>query len=353
MLGIVSCTKHGVSRNSAYFIMRAEEPVRTYEMEGTFGFKTGEFVDYDELLGIANVTEKPELEIRDVQARIEGFARLAIKNEEYKTGNPALDAVTHRMWQKLQGAASVIIRKMLVSAPIIVRFHNDADGSSGAYSLYLSAKEFASAFSLKTNFVWLMQRGISYSTFDSDNDTLIANNYSCIEKPLLILIDFGTNTDSNGGLEEVRERFDIVWLDHHPLIPEFEGASLEDYINTWQFGGDSDYTAGLLTSVLCKTFSGVDTREQEGASLIGERSGNLRKSQIVWLDHWVAACLVPLAVWILLSGLDDLFIDLVFFLTGRRQFPWPAESELDQAPQSRIAILVPLWREYRVIAIRN
>ena len=252
--------------------MRAEEPVRTYEMEGTFGFKTGEFVDYDELLGIANVTEKPELEIRDVQARIEGFARLAIKNEEYKTGNPALDAVTHRMWQKLQGAASVIIRKMLVSAPIIVRFHNDADGSSGAYSLYLSAKEFASAFSLKTNFVWLMQRGISYSTFDSDNDTLIANNYSCIEKPLLILIDFGTNTDSNGGLEEVRERFDIVWLDHHPLIPEFEGASLEDYINTWQFGGDSDYTAGLLTSVLCKTFSGVDTREQEGASLIGDYS---------------------------------------------------------------------------------
>ena len=69
----------------------------------------------------------------------------------------------------------------------------------------------------------------------------------------------------------------------------------------------------------------------------------------MWLNHWVAACLVPLAVWILLSGLDDLFIDLVFFLTGRKQFPWPAESELDQAPQRRIAILVPLWREYRVI----
>ena len=69
----------------------------------------------------------------------------------------------------------------------------------------------------------------------------------------------------------------------------------------------------------------------------------------MWLDHWVVACLVPLAVWILLSGLDDLFIDLVFFATGRKQFPWPAESELDQAPQRRIAILVPLWREYRVI----
>jgi adsorption protein B len=69
----------------------------------------------------------------------------------------------------------------------------------------------------------------------------------------------------------------------------------------------------------------------------------------VLFDHWVAACLVPLAVWILLSGLDDLFIDLVFFLTGRKQFRRPAESELDQAPQRRIAILVPLWREFRVI----
>lgn len=69
----------------------------------------------------------------------------------------------------------------------------------------------------------------------------------------------------------------------------------------------------------------------------------------MWLDHWVAACLVPAAIWILLSGLDDLFIDLVYFLTGRKQFSWPADSELDQAPERRIAILVPLWREHRVI----
>ncbi len=69
----------------------------------------------------------------------------------------------------------------------------------------------------------------------------------------------------------------------------------------------------------------------------------------MWLDHLVVACLVPLAVWILLSGLDDLFIDLIFFLTGRKQVGWPAESELDQAPERRIAIFVPLWREHSVI----
>ena len=69
----------------------------------------------------------------------------------------------------------------------------------------------------------------------------------------------------------------------------------------------------------------------------------------MWLDHWVAACLVPVAVWILLSGLDDLFIDLAFLLTGRKQFRWPADAELDEAPERRIAILVPLWREHGII----
>jgi hypothetical protein len=62
----------------------------------------------------------------------------------------------------------------------------------------------------------------------------------------------------------------------------------------------------------------------------------------------VVACLVPVAVWILLNGLDDLLIDLVFFCR-RREFPWPSEAELTQAAQRRIAILVPLWQEHAVI----
>jgi len=70
----------------------------------------------------------------------------------------------------------------------------------------------------------------------------------------------------------------------------------------------------------------------------------------VWLDQCVAACLIPLAVWILLSGLDDLWITLVFCSRHRREFPWPSEEELASARQGRIAILLPLWREYNVIA---
>src|ERR1043165_6594102 len=68
-----------------------------------------------------------------------------------------------------------------------------------------------------------------------------------------------------------------------------------------------------------------------------------------WLDHSVVACLVPLAIWILLSGIDDLFISLIYLLPRRNRFAWPSESDLDRAPERSIAIFVPLWNEHRVI----
>ncbi len=63
----------------------------------------------------------------------------------------------------------------------------------------------------------------------------------------------------------------------------------------------------------------------------------------------MVVCLAPLAFWILLSGLDDLFVVLVWLIPRRKQFPWPAGAELDGAPERRIAVFVPLWNEQRVI----
>jgi len=51
----------------------------------------------------------------------------------------------------------------------------------------------------------------------------------------------------------------------------------------------------------------------------------------------------------LLSGLDDLFITLVYLLPGRKRFVWPLKGDLDRTAERRIAILVPLWNEYSVI----
>src|SRR5262245_21204938 len=51
----------------------------------------------------------------------------------------------------------------------------------------------------------------------------------------------------------------------------------------------------------------------------------------------------------LLSGLDDLFITIVYLLPARRKFVSPLKSDLERAAERRIAILVPLWNEHAVI----
>jgi len=70
----------------------------------------------------------------------------------------------------------------------------------------------------------------------------------------------------------------------------------------------------------------------------------------------VLTLLVPLAVAILISGVDDLIVDLFWgcarlkdrLRPSARMFP-PGERQLASAPVQRIAILLPLWKEHEVI----
>jgi bacteriophage N4 adsorption protein B len=76
-----------------------------------------------------------------------------------------------------------------------------------------------------------------------------------------------------------------------------------------------------------------------------------------FVDHAVLWALAPLALMILISGLDDLVIDVVWaadWLRNRLRpeadlFP-PGPRQLESAPVRRIAIIIPLWHEHQVIA---
>ena len=75
------------------------------------------------------------------------------------------------------------------------------------------------------------------------------------------------------------------------------------------------------------------------------------------IDGVLVRSFAPLAVAILVNGLDDLVIDAAwawFWLKAKlrpaaRLFP-PGSRQLDSAPRRRIAVLVPLWREHEVAA---
>src|ERR1044072_6432035 len=74
------------------------------------------------------------------------------------------------------------------------------------------------------------------------------------------------------------------------------------------------------------------------------------------MDRWIVATVIPLAAWILLSGPDHLFVDLVccwqylrvrLFLFERLRVA--SSADLGRWPRRRIAIFVPLWHESGVI----
>jgi adsorption protein B len=70
------------------------------------------------------------------------------------------------------------------------------------------------------------------------------------------------------------------------------------------------------------------------------------------IDAFVGACIAPLAIAILISGLDDMVVDLVWLwarLRDRRSKPAVQESEPKTSQEKRIAIFVPLWHEHVVI----
>jgi bacteriophage N4 adsorption protein B len=74
------------------------------------------------------------------------------------------------------------------------------------------------------------------------------------------------------------------------------------------------------------------------------------------LDHWIAVLLAPLAVWVFLNGIDDLFMAIAG-LCSRLQERFsahpghriPTDAEIDAVPPRPMAVFVALWREHRVI----
>ena len=65
----------------------------------------------------------------------------------------------------------------------------------------------------------------------------------------------------------------------------------------------------------------------------------------------MAACLFPAAVAILISGLDDLFLNSVFLYAWlRRKARGVLKEEHSADSEKAIAIFVPLWHEYAVIS---
>ncbi len=195
------------------------------------------------------------------------------KNKPNKSGIGGLDSITDKMVPALDNAADLVVRSCISGAPVVVRFHNDCDGSSGAVALYDALEGLRTGLGLEgLNIAWRMNKSIAYTAESFHSDSSFFNSSVSIEKPVVIVIDFGTSQESEEAIGLGAERNDFVWLDHHPIYREFPKKLLGNYINPWDFGGDSDYTAGFLSCNFAEIISGMDFGALKRASLIGDYS---------------------------------------------------------------------------------
>lgn len=170
-------------------------------------------------------------------------------------------------------AAEVITKGVLSGAPISIHFHGDGDGSSGSVALYKSIKEITSTLKINNkNINWSATKGISYSEEFSYLDEMMFSNYKSIEKPIMMLIDFGTTSESNIAIEKISKIATILYVDHHIINNDFHINEIKYYINPWNTGGNSNLTAGFLTCVLAEIISELDFSLMMKASLISDHS---------------------------------------------------------------------------------
>ncbi len=275
MKGLVASIKYSNAQSEQLYCVVDTATAKIGYYRSEIVLKEGETIDFD---GEGGTVKSAAISFDDAAVSVAReaaaeAARRCVSNKPYAIGVKALDEVTARMWDRLSASAALLLKKLMLGAPVIIRFHNDADGSTGAFGLYKSLADLESRIGFRFgNTVWKMQRSVFYGIDDASSDVLMANNYGTIEKPLLLCTDFGTALESNDGVATLGDKFDVIWLDHHPIIEGFRGLDFAHYTNPWRFGGDSNYTAGFLSCAFAKTFSEVDTRELEEASFIGDYS---------------------------------------------------------------------------------
>ena len=190
-----------------------------------------------------------------------------------KIGIKPLDEALSSMEEKLTAAAQRIIPNFISGAPIIIRFHNDGDGASGAVALYRALEKLGKEARLgMSNCIWTMNKGVAYTAQSLSYDRLRLSSYRSVARPLLLITDFGTLEESETAVKNAQEFMDIEWLDHHPVYEGFNGAGVYSYINPWLEGFGSDVTAGALTCAVAGKLSGIRVKNLTKASLLSDHS---------------------------------------------------------------------------------
>jgi len=139
------------------------------------------------------------------------------------------DSLSEKLGPLMQEAARTLIGAKKLGRSVMLRFHGDADGISGAFAL-------TSVTSCKAS----QQNSAIYGVRDALRDMSTIGQES---RPLVVLLDFGSNDASAEGLRLLEAAgIEHLIIDHHP-----PGEKPPEMVSPYCFPeGESRYTAGYL-----------------------------------------------------------------------------------------------------------
>jgi RecJ-like exonuclease len=159
------------------------------------------------------------------------------------------DGITAKLWPAMKEAALSLLCAKKLGRAVLLRFHGDADGICGAFAL-------TSAVSCRA----FQQNSAIYSVRDALRDMAAIGQEN---RPLIILLDFGSNDASVEGLNLLKAAgIETMIIDHHPPgkandVPIINPFRVES-------GSVSRYTAGYLA---CEIAVACGLPKERGAEL--------------------------------------------------------------------------------------
>jgi RecJ-like exonuclease len=140
------------------------------------------------------------------------------------------DEITTKLWPSMKEAALILLCAKKLGRAVLLRFHGDADGICGAFSItsVVNCRAF-------------QQNSAIYSVREALRDLSAIGQEN---RPLIMLLDFGSSDASVEGLELLKAAgVEALIIDHHP--PGKSSAALR--VSPFTVADNvSKYTAGYL-----------------------------------------------------------------------------------------------------------
>ena len=250
-------------------------------------FGTGDIVLVKGIFeSLADLGIKPEkitvLEGKEADDVYRNLEEKIMKNAELGDSFISENEASRALKEKIMEVARKLLAAKELNRYILLRFHGDADGISGALALRNVLR-----------FRAYQHNSAVYSPRDAVNDLGTLHHEG---RPLIVILDFGTNRQSIDGLKLLRAGgIEVVAIDHHPLeeaIKQYTGILL----SPWTIEGLEDaskYTAGYLASEIANLCGIADAKKYAGIACAGDKSDVIapgeedRKTALV-LDYLAA-----------------------------------------------------------------